>query len=569
MKNNNIISAKAEKQNKYSKFFFWGAIVLIVIQFFTQLYLAKYESQTTDEAIHLSAGYTYLTRGDFRFNPEHPILPKMLSAITLLFINVNIPDDSLYWDQANNFLYDNWQENRIFAEKMLYDSGNNAALILFLSRISTVVLALILATSIFLISKKHFGVKAGFFATLIFVTNPVVNAHAHFVTTDLAIALGYLLSIFTFYNFLQKPSWKNVVYFILATALAFLMKFTAVILVPVFIGLFIYYIYKNKLNRKDVYDYIKKMILSMIGVWVLIIFVYSFSLSIPESSSVLLQDGKFLLINIADNTIAKVYDIVRYFFIPKDYIKGLIMVVSHTQGGHFSFLLGMTSNTGWWYYFPVLFVLKNTIAFLVLCFISAYLFVVNKKSKNNFSIFIFLAALGYLIFAMLSKANLGIRHILPIFPMLAIISAQIFDYKNKTIRYIAYTLAIIVFFESIIIFPNNLSYYNQFAGGSENGQNIATDSNFDWGQDLKKIRDYVEKNSIKRPYIEYTWAGMSSLDYYFLDNYQNPNDLDIKNPEGTLIIGATALSNNGHYKFLKNYQPTDRITDSVFVYKFQ
>jgi len=545
------------------------SFLVIILHFLSQIYLASYESQTTDEAVHISAGYTYLIKKDFRFNPEHPIMPKIFCAIPLIFIKPKIPPDNLFWDKSENYLYDSWRENRSFGEKMLYEYGNNPEQILFWTRIPTVIISTLFTTFLFLFLKKKFNDKTATFGILLFVTNPVISSHSHFVTTDIWVSFGFFISIISFFKFLYKPNLKNGVYLSLSIAFTFLSKFTAIILIPFFLVYFAF-AKRRKTLCSEIMKYPSKFLLIFLSVWIIIIISYLPGLRIPPDSKKLEEIASENKTAIELNPkIIPLYDKFRFILIPKDYIKGLAMVINHTQSGHSSFLLGKTSEKGWWYYFPIVFLAKNQELFLLLVFFSLVRFFYEKKhEKYNDLNFCFLVFVGiYLIFSMMSKANLGVRHILPIFAPLIFISAQLSDSKKKKERLFSYFSIFFLTIQSIFIFPNNLSYFNLFFGGSLNGYKIANGSNLDWGQDLKKIRDYVKMKKLDKPFIEYGWNGNPSLNYYLGENYQEGKLIDKNKPKGTLIIGASALIDE-KYKFLENYKPKLRLTNSVFIYEF-
>src|SRR5579872_4004466 len=135
-----------------------GSILVLVIQFFIQLNLAKTDSPTTDEPVHLSAGYTYVTTGDFRFNPEHPPLMKELAGLAIVHLHPNItPAMQALWNNSSNYFYDNWHENREYGDMLLYQAGNNADALIFWGRLPIVILTLILGLSIFLIAFFEWG----------------------------------------------------------------------------------------------------------------------------------------------------------------------------------------------------------------------------------------------------------------------------------------------------------------------------------------------------------------------------------------------------------------------------
>ena len=64
---------------------FWPAVAAILaIVGVLEVRSARGETQTWDEGIHISAGYSYLKLGDYSWNVEHPPLVKMVSALPLL-----------------------------------------------------------------------------------------------------------------------------------------------------------------------------------------------------------------------------------------------------------------------------------------------------------------------------------------------------------------------------------------------------------------------------------------------------------------------------------------------------
>ena len=213
--------------------------LILITQFIFQLVLAKTDSQTTDEGVHLSAGYTYITKHDFRFNPEHPPLVKILAAIPLLILKPNTPADSEYFDKGSNYYYDNWQENRAYGIDFLYGLRNNADLMLFAARIPMALLTLLLGLLIFIVSSKFWGTKAGLLSLILYTIEPIILAHGHLVTTDIGVALGYLLATYTLWVLMKDPKWRNVIWFGLALGVAELMKFTAIIFVPAILVLLI------------------------------------------------------------------------------------------------------------------------------------------------------------------------------------------------------------------------------------------------------------------------------------------------------------------------------------------
>src|SRR3989338_871526 len=86
--------------------------LIILVAGSLMLNAARTDSAIFDETAHIVAGYNYLKHLDYRFNPEHPPLVKMLAGLPLLFQNLNFSTDKGYWNglneqwwAGNEFLY--------------------------------------------------------------------------------------------------------------------------------------------------------------------------------------------------------------------------------------------------------------------------------------------------------------------------------------------------------------------------------------------------------------------------------------------------------------------------------
>lgn len=517
-----------------------GALLLLVIQTIIQVKLADTDSQTTDEAVHLSAGYTYLTRGDWRFNPEHPPLVKILAALPLLAIKPHVTTEMEdAWAKSSDLSYDSWKENRAFGEAMLYKAGNNPDQLLFWGRMPMVALTLLLGVVIFWIAFKHWGATAALTATALYTFNPIVNGHGHLITTDIAISLGFLLSVYSFWQLLERPTWRWSLLWALAFGFSLLVKHTAIILLPTFLVLLVI----SLIQQRRGFDWRQVLLKSAVGlllVWALVWAGFGFHDNVSGYQVVRTSNPDPVVITDPktdpDDTLSR--SISR--LLPANYLKGLSLVIDHASDGHVSYLLGQESLTGWWYYFPILFLLKTPLAMLIIFGGAAYL-IVARRPRSSLVIGLIASGAVFLLVAMDSKANLGVRHILPIFPLLTIASAWAVTvdrrFRTATFAFLAWLLA-----TSVLSYPTYLGYFNELAGGSKNGYKVATDSNLDWGQDLKRIKIYIDAHPNKKPYVDYSWAGKSSLDYYLgTENYQRIENWQ-PGMTGLAIFGATAYN---------------------------
>src|SRR5215470_7868944 len=80
------------------------AVSAILVAFCLQAWFALPKlSATSDEAVHLAAGYSYWLSRDFRMNPEHPPLAKLISAVPLLLIHPTFDTNRIEWQGAYEY----------------------------------------------------------------------------------------------------------------------------------------------------------------------------------------------------------------------------------------------------------------------------------------------------------------------------------------------------------------------------------------------------------------------------------------------------------------------------------
>lgn len=528
------------------------ACVLLFFQLLIQINLAETDSQTSDEAIHLFSGYSYLTSGDFRYNVEHPPLMKEIAALPLLFIHPNIPTSTIGYDNkfSNFYFFGDNQQIQVSSD-FLYHSGNNSNQILFSGRVMMIILTLLLGVAIFSISSYFWGWGGGLIAVALYCFDPLINGHGHIVTNDLLLSLTTLLTLFAFWFFLQNPIWKRTVIFGVLLALAELSKFSAVILYPFIVVTLVIYVLWQKKGWKIFWLYVRKLVVVMVLVYIIILAGYGFKLTPPPAESsvtqAIINANNLVPGQIPESTfIDSSFNHIRYLLVPREYYLGLTAFLAHGTYGHAAYLFGNNSNTGWWYYFPVVFSAKTPIITLI---IIAVALVCSFLRKNNraFVVFLLGAVIFNLIFAMMSKVDIGLRHIMTIYPILFVFAGIIGE------RFYVFVLLFILFIQSMFIYPYYLSYFNILYGGSWNGYKVAVDSNLDWGQEGERIQKYINEHQLKNVYLEY-WNGHAEK----FSPTKNSN----------LIIGATALLVGPKYTWLKGVNPTARITPSVFLYSF-
>ena len=599
------------------------AICLLVLMFGLAFFSMLGDSNTMDELSHTPAGYSYIIKKDMRLNPEHPPLLKDLTGLSI-WLGSKITNDPVYFpDEVKSWTHDlNGQWN--FGREFLFRNNNNADKIIFLARLPMLLIMIILGYYVFRWARELYGNTASLSALFFYSLSPAFIANGRLVTTDVVAAAAFFISIYYFIKWIQKQSKKNLIIAGLVFGLALLAKFSLVLLIPYFILITLIWAIIKHNFIKPIIGLALIGIIGMAFVWPVYQFHtwnYPAQRQIADAEANLKTYGGRIL---ADPVIwASDKPILRPY---AQFFTGLLMVIQRAAGGNTTYFLGEISRTAWPHYFPFVFLIKVPLALLILLIIALIYSLSQikktfrykilrrietflKKYFTEFALLLFFAIYWYT--SITSNLNIGVRHVLPVFPIIYIlVSGQINKWLNsysgpflekiklnskkefqniktitwiQVITYSKYTIIIILFawyaFGTIKIYPHFLTYFNELVGGPSQGYKYVTDSNVDWGQDLKRLAEFVDENNIDKIYIDY--FGGDDLNYRFGEKYQpwwgdkNPKELPSNSwlaVSATLLQGGKGVPDpeynekTGYYNWLNQYEPVTVIGNSIFVY---
>ncbi|MFC1630228.1 glycosyltransferase family 39 protein [Patescibacteria group bacterium] len=566
------------------------------------------DSATMDEVAHLPSGYSYVTQNDMRLNPEHPPLVKDFAGAPLLLLDgINFPSNIDAWKTDIN---GQWA----FGYSFLYEMGNPADQMIFWGRIPMVLLLIFLGFLIFRWARERYGNKVALLSLFFFAFSPTFLAHGRLVTTDVAAALGAVLASYYFLKFLKYPTEKNIIFAGLAFGIAQLLKFSLFLLYP-FFGLILLLWVIFKVDRGKIREFIAygiKFVLVLAVGFLLIWPVYYFHTANLPTEKIELYSQELLKTNPLQKVIdpPKVISTMANNEILKPwsyYLLGVFMVTERAAGGHTTYFLGEVSASGWVEYFPIVYALKESLAFHILTIITLLFWAYSIKepfwykgfsrfknwAKNNFTaLFMVLWIILYWLFSLGSNLNIGVRHLLPTFPFVYILVSVgivklLSSSKNPVYSMAKYgVLALFILWQAvsvILVYPSFLSYFNEIAGGPDKGYRYTVDSNLDWGQDLKRLKTWTDENNVDKIYVDYFGGGR--VEYYLEDKFmpwwgnRDPKDIE----KGSyLAISATLLQGGrgepatgftdgfGHYRWLYSYEPpVEKIGNSIFIYQIK
>jgi 4-amino-4-deoxy-L-arabinose transferase-like glycosyltransferase len=670
-------------------------------------------SPTYDEVAFLPAGYSYLRWDDYRLSPDHPPLTKQLAALPLLW-RINWPaqvdlqngevstrpetdgESSLRRAWAMSFEDSNaYYPFYAFGHAFLYGIRpgalpppeanpspvtvppdpesfyNQADDLVFWGRMPILLLGLGLAWLVFLWAREWFGLAGGILSLALFCFDPNFIAHSGLVTTDVGVSLFMFGAVYFLWRICRRLEVISVVLFLLFFGLAFVTKFSAVLLLPIFwltvLGRMLSPepLLIGSAGRMKLASPALKMALfaglfgaALLTTYATIWASYSFRYSAaknPETAAKaeaqILRAGnpasgasggavesrvshrelgyfpieaavrssaamkKLLpaspLGQVSNDDILKIMDEVplglggklilfaqRHRLLPEAFIYGFAYdeMKSHARS---SFLLGNYSNTGFHSYFFYAFLLKTPLPALLLIVTALVLSLLRCVQRRLAPVFLLVPAGLYFLVAVTSHLNLGIRHLLPIYPFLYVLAGGLvleLDRWRRTTRIVALLAMLgaiavssrIVFFPAHglkwqVVAPHYLAYFNELAGGPANGFKELADSNLDWGQDLKNLKLWLVAHDIKDP-IYLCYFGMADPRFYQIAHYNMPGGclfepqvgFDVLQPGGLIAISATDLQgvylspaeHDAWKRILEHSVLVDTVGYSIFIYKF-
>jgi len=326
------------------------------------------KSPTADElAHHIASGYSYLVTGNFKMIPGHPPFSKLLSAIPLWFLDAKAPLDHESWKAGNS---------PEFAQQFFYHSNQDADQLLMWARFPTLILSLLLGFLIFHWVRLLFGTAAAFVSLILYVGCPDIIAHSSQATTEFPIMLFFFLTCMSFWFYLTTPSKKWLLLTGIFAGFAFLSKFTAVLLPPI---LFLIAFLAGKFSLISF-----KRTIGFLGVCFLTIWAGYFFEVKPFLEDTPNPAKKIALIEKVGG--ASLVKFSKEVPIPlATFISGMTAMMTNRAQSLNAYLMGEWSRTGWWYYYFIAFMIKNTIP-LILLFLLSLVMLTRQKWRTEFSL---------------------------------------------------------------------------------------------------------------------------------------------------------------------------------------
>ncbi len=580
-----------------NKKFVASAVVILLLAFVAQsVFFAASSTYTYDETVSVINGYYYLTTHDLRLGLSQPPLSYYLSAVPLFFMDVNFD-----FDRESCRAYDNW----LCAQEILFDGGNDAAGILFASRLMSILAMAGLGAVIFLFSSKLFGSRAGLLSLALFALNPIFISQGSLALTNPFLAFFVALNVYLFFLLLRSFSLRFFIAFVATFALALVSKVNAFLLLPVYLlvllvlwrwkpaGFSILGMHPRHVGWKSL---LWRIALFAAIVFVVVLAVYQFQFgtlanSVPPKYVPVLEEKVLPKLPGSLGNAAE----FAVFRLPLPFPSFFSGAAWHFVAGEgkVSFLNGEAFTGVRPAFIPVVLLAKTPIAFMLLAVLGMVACARRKSQASRLALLLLLAVSAVWVVFFSFSVNSGVAHVMPVYAFLAILagaSASGFSRGsrvNPVLSIFVFAMLLWSVFSALLIAPHYLAYFNELAGGPGRGHAVLGVPNFDWGQDLVSLKEYMEKNrigSVKLSYFGTADPFYYGVSYEYLASPRfQPWDSDYVPivPEsyvepcgratGVIAVSATNyhgifLNNKSCYAWLRDYEPVAKVGHTIFIY---
>jgi hypothetical protein len=562
----------------------WRLAVPILLALFAIMEIVPLVSMaaTFDETAHLYAGVSYLERRDFRLNPEHPPLAKLWAALPLWMSgDASMKSDAPAWQQGDEWIlgfeYLNGPAND--------EHRRNPAARLIPARCFMVLLGAALGWLVFTWSNELWGEAAGVVALMLHCLCTAMLAHSCLVTMDAPAALGFVLSLWTFWRCVRRPTLRSVGIAGLSLGVALCLKFSMLVLPPLLLGLLIVWRVDRRREpgapavrlRTDLGLVVAVGLVAWLCIWGAYGFQYRFtndSLTFNDWERVAPPSG----------LVGTVLSLARKLkTLPEAYLYGIGYTIA--GGRRSSFLNGEILSQGSWLYMPEAFLLKTSPALLILVGWSIW-HGVRRSAEPGSRAYLWVPIGVYALLSVAFGLSIGHRHLLPIYPLLYIQAAGVVTPAVRT----HFSKAVLVCLLAVhagsaaFTYPHFLSYFNIAAGGAGGGRHFLVDSNLDWGQDLPKVKRWMDENRVEEIHLAYfgtadprAYGIRYRKMYQFLD-FRPEEGASFPKPGEYLAVSVTLLQ--GLYvteptteavlrKLRESAKPVGTAGPSIFIFRIE
>jgi len=497
------------------------AALLLALHAWLGLSAAATKCATADEPGYLLAGHVYWKHSDYRLQPENGILPQRLAGLPAALRAERVPPPS---DPR-------WSRSRLWpmAQDYLRWTDGHVGRLLAEARLMSMLWSLGTGLLVFFWARRLHGDLGGLLALAFLCLDPGFLAHGALATSDVCMSFLMLACLWAFRRLLDDYRPATLALSSLLLGLAFTAKFSAILLPAGFaLALLLGLASADTRGTAQAFLHPRRLLpalaVHLLGVWFVIWALYGFRHGAAGPGLPPLEqyyhswDDKLQFTGFAGRALKAASD---WHLLPDPYAFGFTFVLDMSQQRS-AFLCGEWSMTGWPLFFPIAFLLKSPLAFLTACAGSLAVALglrlrttPEQRGPRWTTDHAVLCAFGlvYTLVSLSSHLNIGHRHLLPLYPLLFIslgcLAAEALRRRSRLLATLSALLLAGQAAASLSARPDYLAYFNEIAGGRDQGYRYLVDSSVDWGQDLPELAIWLKRNAAPSEPVYLSYFGLA------------------------------------------------------------
>ncbi len=506
-----------------------GAICGLLLLFALLISGAGRISATADEFAYIAGGYALASgeKGVLDVLAQRgypPLMPALQGAlVTIGEIDVGVADLA-GWPDAFDIYAGSFHDALLSPDRAL-----------FVGRIPTIWLTVLMAAVAFRWARASFGQPAGLIALGLLLVDPTLLAHGRLATTDAGIACFGVASLYCAWRWTRVGGWRWALACGVLSGATLLTKASGALWLAC-AGLLLAGGVVRRRRIESLSTTVPQTIATVAVAFLILWAAYGLhwepmgeaGLSVPAPA----------------------------YWRSAFYLTGYESVF---------FALGERQMRGWWWYFPLSFLIKNPLPMLLLWFTGMAVLLLclplgkparpwgTAHSRLALATLTFVPAV-YFAVAIAQGMNVGYRHILPVHPLLHIAAAGGLAALSRR-RALVWRWAMAGFgvwcaLATLRMYPNEIAFFSVLIGGPSEGYRYLVNSNLDWGQDTYLLAQYLAEHP---------------------DVQREPPSTKLNPVPGRYIVGASELQGVGcadshAYEWFRQIEPIERVDYSLLVY---
>lgn len=467
----------------------------------------RLDSATMDEPFHALASAEYVLSGTAWANLEHPPLVKLLAGVCEARAGARAPSI------PQPFSYKTAETPAHFT----FSNAIDADRLLRAARFPFPVLFFVLVVAAGETALRRAGPFAGVAAGLLLAFEPTLVAHAGFLHTDVAAALGFFGATLGTVAALERGSWRRWAAAGAALGLLLAAKFSGVFLVPILVLVILVSVLRDGgSSLRDRYRPLAGLALAAAvsaGTVLSVNAVATRAMSSAEAE----QSVRLFLESrsVSESRIEALASLSRLSPAAGHYAAGLAGVAAQNRvGGGVNVLRGKLSVEGFPEYFFVAFLVKSSLGLLLLLGITFAVALARRARPSRLEAILLAPVLYLFVSGTWASYNIGVRHMLPAVPLLVVAAvALLFRAAPRLAVPVVLACGVLQAAETFAVHPHEISFFNAAAGGPAQGERWLNDSNLDWGQDLVRLARNLPALGIDEGALTVAYFGGDSPRY--------------------------------------------------------